>query len=117
MSATTHPVDSTITQGAGIPDDALNALVAATIPDTDDSTENLSGAGATMPGMTTSNASDHRLTLITEAHRHIRAAEDALAALRPYLDERGQFVCDITHAAAVGIGKLTVADIYRRDAQ
>lgn len=67
--------------------------------------------------MTTSNASDHRLTLITEAHRHIRAAEDALATLRPYLDERGQFVCDITNAAAVGIGKLTVADIYRRDAQ
>ncbi|WP_164517961.1 hypothetical protein, partial [Mycobacterium sp. P7213] len=35
---TTHPVDSSITQGAGIPDDALDALVAATIPDRDDAT-------------------------------------------------------------------------------
>lgn len=49
----TSPVDSSnVTQGGGIPDDALDALVAATIPDADDSTENLSGVGATMPAMT-----------------------------------------------------------------
>lgn len=53
MSTTHHPVDSShVTQGAGIPDDALDALIAATVPAADDSAENLSEVDATMPAMT-----------------------------------------------------------------
>ncbi|TXH20071.1 MAG: hypothetical protein E6R06_22875 [Mycobacterium sp.] len=102
---TTHPVDSTITQGASIPDDALDALVAATIPDRDDSAENLSDPGATIPAMTTttSPATHDPATLLADARRHARAAAKAMDTLRPHLNERGQFVADIAEVAAQGI--------------
>lgn len=77
--------------------------------------ENLSVGSATLPSMNTTT--DNRLTLIAEAHHHIQAAEKAMDALRPYLDRRGQFVADITRAAAVGIGKLTAPDLYQAAAR
>ncbi|MEB3048646.1 hypothetical protein KV112_02650 [Mycolicibacter sp. MYC123] len=80
----------------------------------DCTTGNLSDPGANMPSMDSSTAADNRLSLIMEARRHIRAADEALQALRPYLDEHGEFVADITHAAGVGIGKLTVEQVYAR---
>lgn len=133
-TTTTHPVDSSsITQGAGIPDDALDALVAATIPDRDDSAENLSEVGATLPAPTTLSvgadsdrsgstepdrySTENPLALIATAHHHIRAALAAMDALRPCLSDKGQFVADVTHAAAEGIGKLTVPDLYQAGAR
>ncbi|OBG36194.1 hypothetical protein [Mycolicibacter heraklionensis] len=45
--STTHPVDSSVTMGDGIPDDALDKLIAATR-----TTDNLSDRDATIPTMT-----------------------------------------------------------------
>lgn len=54
---------------------------------------------------------------VAEALHHAQAAEKAMDTLRPYLDSRGQFVADIVHAATVGIGKLTVPDLYQAGAR
>lgn len=116
MSTTTpHPVNSTyhpcchaIGQHSRQCSDGPAALFAGA------GKKNLSDPGANMPSMNSSTAADNRLSLIMEARRHIRAADEALQALRPYLDEHGEFVADITHAAGVGIGKLTVEQVYAR---
>lgn len=81
----------------------------------DISIENLSVGSATMPAMNTTT--DNRLALIAEAHHHIQAAAKAMDAPRPCLTDKGQFVADITHAAAEGIGKLTVPDLYQAAAR
>lgn len=76
--------------------------------------EILSEVGATLPAMTTT---ENPIALIATAHHHIRAALAAMDALRPCLTDKGQFVADITHAAAEGIGKLTVPDLYQAAAR
>ncbi|MGB5795321.1 MAG: hypothetical protein WBH51_05945 [Mycolicibacter algericus] len=76
--------------------------------------EKLSGGDATLPAMT---HTDNPIALIIEAHHHIQAAARAMDALRPCLTDKGQFVADITHAAAEGIGKLTVPDLYQAGAR
>ncbi|MGV0699734.1 hypothetical protein [Mycolicibacter sinensis] len=76
--------------------------------------EKLSEGDATLPSMTNT---DNPLALIIEAHHHIQAAARAMDALRPCLTDKGQFVADVTHAAAEGIGKLTVPDLYQAAAR
>lgn len=68
-------------------------------------------------GIAIENMEDHRLATVAEALHHAQAAEKAMDTLRPYLDSRGQFVADIVHAATVGIGKLTVPDLYQAGAR